>query len=145
MIELRVLRQPGEKEIRCTACGDCCKYICLRVPPPNNPAHARDLLWATYHELVLEVDEHDGSWWVLVANRCDNLTADRLCAVYPSRPLTCRDFSAKECDVNMFERPTTLRGPTEFIRALKRLHPRVYMALPIQLVAEAEGWETRGE
>lgn len=146
MINLRVVRQPGDKEIPCLACGQCCTYVGIYVPTPSSVSYASDLLWMTYHRVNLATDEKGEEWWVYVPIPCGNLREDLKCSVYFERPLVCRDHSPKACEVNPL--PTTvciqMDDPVAYLRVLRRLRPKVYRQLqarhyvPRELIARVE-------
>lgn len=52
-------------------------------------ADLRDLLQTS-------IPVNDGSGWVTVYHRCQNLTQDNRCAIYDMRPTICRDFDCSQ-------------------------------------------------
>ena len=61
---------------------------------------ATDVLWYLYHENVSVQRDPDGEWTVYFESRCKNLQDDLLCGVYEQRPVVCRDFDNRTCEVN---------------------------------------------
>ena len=62
----------------------------------------------------------DGEWAVVFETRCRHLEGSLLCAVYPERPIICRDFDNTTCDVNDPVGGLALATPEEFLAALEQ-------------------------
>jgi Fe-S-cluster containining protein len=82
----------------CRRCGaKCCTYFCFEIDEPDDYREFEDVRWYLCHEGVsVHIDE--GDWYISIANRCRNLTADGTCATYEDRPLICRKYDTSNCD-----------------------------------------------
>jgi Fe-S-cluster containining protein len=78
-------------------------------------AQRSDILWYLYHEQVSIYRDGDGEWSVVFETRCRHLQGSLLCAVYPERPIICRDFDNTTCDVNDPEGGLAFATPEEFL------------------------------
>ena len=75
----------------CNRCGECCKYIAVRLAnrPPRKTEYMMEV--RAGRELV----SYKGSlWWVLFCP-CPCLTPEGDCAIYDERPEDCRRYPAK--------------------------------------------------
>lgn len=92
---------PGKKKPHldtCLECGSmCCTYFCLEIPGPRSRRDFEDLRWYVCHENC-RVYRSDGTWHLLVENRCRNLRDDGRCAAYENRPAICREYEPEACE-----------------------------------------------
>jgi Fe-S-cluster containining protein len=121
----------------CTECGKCCTYVSVGINEPSSLRNASDILWYLYHEKVSIYRDGDGEWSVVFETRCRHLEGSLLCAVYPERPIICRDFDNTTCDVNDPEGGLALTTPQEFLAWLKEKRPRLYRRLAERYVPAA--------
>ena len=56
-----------------------------------------NLMWQLYHTDVKAMKDADG-WCLMVYNQCQHLAPDGKCAIYPRRPVTCREHPAVRCE-----------------------------------------------
>lgn len=80
---------------RCTAL--CCKYITLEIDKPTTKRNHDDIRWYLLHEGITILIEK-GRWLVKVPTRCTALNDENQCSIYETRPKTCREYSAENCD-----------------------------------------------
>lgn len=123
--------------VACTECGKCCTYVSVGINEPSSLRNASDILWYLYHEKVSIYRDGDGEWSVVFETRCRHLEGSLLCAVYPERPIICRDFDNTTCDVNDPEGGLALATPEEFLAWLKERRPRLYRRLAERYVPAA--------
>ena len=121
----------------CTECGKCCTYVSVGINEPSSLRNASDILWYLYHEKVSIYRDGDGEWSVVFETRCRHLEGSLLCAVYPERPIICRDFDNMTCDVNDPEGGLAFATPEEFLSWLRRKRPRLYRRLAERYVPAA--------
>ena len=57
------------------------------------------LLWQLSHENTQAYKE-EGSWYLLVYNRCHHILKDGRCGIYEKRPQICREHSNDDCEFN---------------------------------------------
>jgi Fe-S-cluster containining protein len=74
---------------------------------------------------------------VVFETRCRHLQGSLLCAVYPERPIICRDFDNTTCDVNDPEGGLAFATPEGFLAWLKEKRPRLYRRLAERYVPVA--------
>lgn len=82
----------------CEYCSaKCCQYFALPIDTPESREDYDHIRWYMYHGNVqIFVDE--GSWFLMVLNKCDNLMEDNRCGVYDIRPQICREYSTDNCE-----------------------------------------------
>ena len=115
--------------VACTECGKCCTYVSVGINEPSSLRNASDILWYLYHEQVSIYRDGDGEWSVVFETRCRHLQGSLLCAVYPERPIICRDFDNTTCDVNEPEGGQSFEEPAQFLDWLRGTRPRLYARL----------------
>jgi Fe-S-cluster containining protein len=87
---------PGE--VLCAYCtAKCCRYIALAIDKPKKLADFEFLRWYMLHGQI-SIFTEDGTWYLMVHNRCDSLQADNRCGIYETRPQICRDYTTKDCE-----------------------------------------------
>jgi uncharacterized protein len=88
--------KPGE--VLCNHCGaKCCQYFALPIDTPKVWQDFDYIRWYLLHERsAIFTDE--GSWYLLVQNRCMHLRGDNLCGIYEDRPQICRDYTTANCE-----------------------------------------------
>ena len=95
--------KPRRKDLRrgdclCNHCGaKCCLYFALAIDKPKDWQDFDYIRWYLLHEQAAVFVE-EGSWYLLVQNRCKHLGDDHLCGIYDTRPQICRDYSTKNCE-----------------------------------------------
>jgi len=137
-VKLRVpLLAPKPPLVECTTCGKCCTYVSVGIDAPHSLTSATEMLWYLYHQNVTLYRDGDGEWSVVFETRCRHLQGSLLCAVYPERPIICRDFDNTTCDVNDPEGGLTFASPEEFLGWLKERRPRLYRRLAERYVPAA--------
>ena len=127
----------GPPLIACTECGKCCTYVSVGINEPSTLRNASDILWYLYHEQVSIYRDGDGEWSVVFETRCRHLQGSLLCAVYPERPIICRDFDNTTCDVNDPEGGRAFLTPEDFLQWLRQKRPRLYRRLAQRYVPAA--------
>ena len=123
--------------VECTECGKCCTYVSVGINPPTSVRNATDILWYLYHENVSVYRDGDGEWSVVFETRCRNLKPDLLCAIYPERPIICREFDNTTCDVNDPEGGLSVESPEQFLEYLKARRPAVFRKVARDYLPEA--------
>ena len=83
---------------QCSRCKHlCCSYITVKIDAPRTILDFDGLLWQLSHENI-EVYSDNTGWHLIIYNKCLNLKKNGECGVYESRPITCREYSRKNCD-----------------------------------------------
>jgi Fe-S-cluster containining protein len=123
------LPQAPSALVECTQCAKCCTYVGVGINEPTSLRYATDVLWYLYHENVSVHVDGDGEWMVVFETRCRQLGHDLLCGVYEQRPLICRDFDNRTCEVNAPRRGRTFTAPEEFLEWLSRRRPSLHRRL----------------
>ena len=123
--------------VACTECGKCCTYVSVGINEPSSLRNASDILWYLYHEQISVYRDGDGEWSVVFETRCRHLQGSLLCAVYPERPIICRDFDNTTCDVNDPEGGRSIDTPEELLAILKAEYPKVYRKIEDRFVPKA--------
>ncbi|MCA8985994.1 MAG: YkgJ family cysteine cluster protein [Planctomycetaceae bacterium] len=129
---------PGE--CLCDFCtAKCCHYFALPIETPDTREELENLRWYMLHEDVsIFVDE--GTWYLMVHNKCQKLRPDNLCGIYENRPQICRDYSTDNCEYagdgcydQLFETPEQIWEYTEarFPQPRKAAARSAPLALPI--------------
>jgi len=121
----------------CTDCGRCCTYVSVGINPPRTVRYASDVLWYLYHEAVSVYRDGDGEWSVVFQTRCRHLGLDRLCRIYPHRPLICREFDNTTCEVNAPEGGRAFATPAEFLDWLEDGSPALFRRLAARFAPPA--------
>lgn len=124
------------RQVPCGDCALCCTYVAVEVPAPDTVENASEMLWYLYHEGVSVHVSVDG-WMVQFATRCRNLDEARRCRIYAERPISCREYDERECDVNAADEFTAFYAPAEFLAYLERHHADVYRWLRAKFVPDA--------
>ena len=104
-------KKPDNLQV-CLDCGSmCCTYFCLEIDAPRSRNDFEDIKWYVCHKNT-KVYRSDGTWHLLVENRCKNLAEDGTCTDYDNRPAICREYDPENCEGSgdfdydlMFERP----------------------------------------
>ena len=82
----------------CRKCDHlCCNYITVKIPAPRTIRDFDGLLWQVSHANVSALRDHQG-WFLIIYNKCAHLTPAGKCAIYETRPITCREHSAENCE-----------------------------------------------
>jgi len=127
LLPLKMAAPPEPKPLKvCTECGKCCTYVSVGINAPNSVGNATDMLWYLYHENVSLYRDGDGEWSVVFETRCRNLQADLLCGIYEDRPVICRAFDNRTCEVNDPEGGLEIRTPEEFVAYLRERRPKIF-------------------
>lgn len=79
----------------CTA--KCCRYFALPIETPTTRDEFEYIRWYVMHGETSIFCE-DGSWYLMVHNRCDHLQDDHRCGIYHQRPQICREYSTVDCE-----------------------------------------------
>jgi Fe-S-cluster containining protein len=88
--------KPGE--VLCSFCpAKCCCYLALAIDTPKTWESFDYVRWYLLHERAAVFTE-EGTWYLLVYNRCKHLRDDNLCDIYDTRPQICRDYTTKNCE-----------------------------------------------
>ncbi|HET8647918.1 MAG TPA: hypothetical protein VFO85_20650, partial [Vicinamibacteria bacterium] len=88
--------------------------------------YATDVLWYLYHENVSVHRDGNGEWMVIFESRCKQLGHDLLCGVYEQRPVVCREFDNRSCEVNAPVQGQTYTEPAQFLDWLRASRPGLY-------------------
>lgn len=88
-------------EEKCSYCTNttCCTYITQELDTPRSMEEFDTLLWQLSHEGV-QLYKEDGSWYLLVNNRCRHIQPSGRCAIYAVRPQICRQHDNSDCEFN---------------------------------------------
>jgi Fe-S-cluster containining protein len=116
-------------QVPCGLCGLCCTYVTADIAPPQGVASASRILWYLYHPGVSVYRDSAKSWLVQFETRCRFFRDDRSCAIYARRPQVCRDFDARECEVNAPDEGLTFGAPEAFLAWLARRKPVLHARL----------------
>ena len=90
------VNQTRDKCSRCTR-TICCTYLTQAIATPRSQADFDTLLWQLAHHNI-QAYKDEGSWFLLIYNRCRFLQDDGRCGIYASRPQLCRDYSNDYCE-----------------------------------------------
>jgi len=82
----------------CARCGGkCCTYFALPIDEPDCWDEFDDIRWyLAHHKTAVFVDE--GTWYLLVDNRCQYLNRDNQCEIYTVRPKICSRYGHDDCE-----------------------------------------------
>ena len=69
----------------CLDCGDCCKFLMLRIEAKEDI-----LAWLNAHNL--KIITIDGNFYILLPNRCKYLKENNECEIYDKRFNVCKEF-----------------------------------------------------
>jgi Fe-S-cluster containining protein len=86
----------------CIGCQYCCTYVSLPIDAPRTDADFDHVRWYLAHRNIHIYIDHDGDWYFLVNNVCENLTPTG-CAIYEKRFDICRDYDAAACEMTTGE------------------------------------------
>lgn len=75
----------------------CCRYYALAIDTPETWKDFEHIRWYLLHRRT-SVFVEDGTWYLLIHERCQRLRDDNLCAAYATRPKICRDYKASNCE-----------------------------------------------
>lgn len=117
------------RQVPCGLCGLCCTYVTADIAPPRGVGSASRILWYLYHPGVSVYRDAANSWLVQFESRCRFFADDRSCSIYARRPQVCRDFDARECEVNAPDEGLTLAAPEAFLAWLARCKPALHARL----------------
>ncbi len=85
---------------RCFQCdAKCCRYISLEIDTPETGDDYQNIIWYVLHRGI-SVYIEGGTWYLLVENECEALTADNRCGIYQHRPQICRDHGNRDCELD---------------------------------------------
>lgn len=79
----------------CTA--KCCRYFALPIETPEAQQDFDYLRWYVIHGETTIFCE-DGSWYLMVHNKCDHLLDNHRCGIYHQRPQICREYTTDDCE-----------------------------------------------
>ena len=79
----------------CTA--KCCRYFALAIDTPDCWRDFEYMRWFLLHEGAAVFTE-EGAWYLLVYGGCKHLRSDQRCAIYPTRPQVCREYTTRKCE-----------------------------------------------
>jgi Fe-S-cluster containining protein len=113
------------RQVPCLTCALCCTYVAVEIDGPSSVRAATDILWYLYHGGVSIYVDDDG-WMVQIDTRCRHLGDDNKCGVYETRPIMCRSYDEKSCEVNADEVGVTLHSAAEYLEYLKTHHKRIH-------------------
>ena len=130
--------------VPCTRCAKCCTYVGIGINAPRNVRFATDVLWYLYHENVSVQRDPDGEWTVYFESRCKNLQDDLLCGVYEQRPVVCRDFDNRTCEVNAPGGSQVFTEPAQFLDWLRAKQPRLHQKIARKYVPAGLARRARG-
>ena len=106
---------------KCLHCSKCCTYFCLEIDAPDCRDDFDNLSWMLAHENVSIHLERDGTWQLMVKNRCKYLMDEGGCKIYDERPKICREHPAGECDFDV-EREVDYNNIEYIFVSLNQLH-----------------------
>jgi Fe-S-cluster containining protein len=88
-------------DTKCSFCTNttCCTYYTQEIETPRSMEDFDTLLWQLSHEQTQTYKE-EGSWYLLVYNRCRHVLKDGRCGIYDKRPQICREHSNDDCEFN---------------------------------------------
>ena len=82
----------------CSRCAAlCCNYITIEIDKPRNKRNYDDIRWYILHEGISLMVE-DERWLIKVPTSCKELDSKNRCSIYETRPITCQDYEADNCD-----------------------------------------------
>jgi Fe-S-cluster containining protein len=88
--------KPGE--ILCEYCtGKCCRYFALPIETPENWDDFEHIRWYMVHGPI-SIFVEEGTWYLMVHNKCDHLLDDNRCGIYEKRPSICRSYTTENCE-----------------------------------------------
>jgi len=79
----------------CTA--KCCRYFALPIETPEALQDFEYIRWYVMHGETT-IFREDGSWYLMVHNKCDHLLDDHRCGIYHQRPQICREYHTDDCE-----------------------------------------------
>ncbi len=87
------------QEEKCNYCtiSTCCTYVTQELDTPRSMEDFDTLLWQVSHENI-QAYKDEGSWYLLVNNRCRHLGRRGRCKIYDIRPQICREHSNEDCE-----------------------------------------------
>jgi Fe-S-cluster containining protein len=137
LLRLPMVKEPERPLTVCTECGKCCTYVSVGVNPPNSVRRVTDMLWYLYHHNVSLYRDGDDEWQVVFETRCKNLQDDLLCGVYEHRPVICRAFDNRTCEINDPEGGLAITTPQELMDYLRERRPRLFKKIEAKFVPPA--------
>ena len=138
----RVTQMPREKlpagDVLCQHCtAKCCQYFALEIEQPTELADFDFIRWYMFHGDV-SVFVEEGTWYLMVYNRCSHLQEDNRCGIYETRPQICRDYTTDNCEYDddacyekLFETPDQLWEYAEAVLPMPKPSPRKARELPL--------------
>lgn len=88
----------GPGEVLCAHCqARCCRYFALAIDTPESWKDFESIRWYLLHQRTSLFAE-DGTWYLLIHERCRSLRDDNLCDSYENRPQICRDYKTTNCE-----------------------------------------------
>jgi Fe-S-cluster containining protein len=113
----------------CFNCARCCTYVAVEIDGPTTPREYDYIVWYLSHPDVSVFVDWNGDWFVKFETRCRNLTAQGLCAIYETRPVLCRDFDWRDCEMHVPEGPTDkwlFEDAESFLAWLEKQRPKAF-------------------
>ena len=96
---------------KCKKCTQsfCCQSISQEVTKINYDR----MLWQIAHDNVELVSTSNGKKWYIIFNTpCSQLQEDGLCAIYPTRPNVCKEYSSVGCEFDEPKEDRWARSPS---------------------------------
>jgi len=75
----------------------CCRYFALAIDTPETWKDFDNIRWFLLHHRT-SIFVEDGTWYLLIHERCQKLRDDNLCGIYDIRPQICRDYKTTNCE-----------------------------------------------
>jgi Fe-S-cluster containining protein len=83
--------------MNCEGCTLCCEYATIELSEPKTKMDLEEIKWFLLHNIMILIDG-DGSWNVVINNKCIALNKEGLCDIYDLRPDICRKYAHEECE-----------------------------------------------
>jgi len=97
MIQKKKLDDPEKDKRLCEGCSQCCEYVNIVIETPKTKKEIDRIIWYLLHGLSLYIDK-DNDWMIYLPIKCLALTKEKLCGIYDTRPIICREYSQLECE-----------------------------------------------
>lgn len=123
-----MMRSAEENKKLCDDCTLCCEHIALEIDTPESYDDYEDIYWYVLHKGVSVFIDHDGSWNLEVAARCEALDPKGLCRIHKKRPKICKDYDQEDCVKYGEDDPHTHRfdNAEQFLEYLKKRKPNFW-------------------